>query len=202
MASVLEDERFFCQFEFITSRVLDAPAPMETGTGGGRIAFVKGDPGHAAVLKRYGGYLDGMRESGLEVVKSLAVQGDLSFESGIDCGLRLLRSSPPPTAIFCANDQMAAGIIKVAHEMELSIPGDLSVAGFDDMPLAGQIWPQLTTIRQPLRRMSHLAGSLLIRRLRGEIPDDINRVIKSEIVIRDSTGRAPSNGNGKFNGGE
>ena len=91
---------------------------------------------------------------------------------------------------------MAAGVIKVAHEMGLAIPGDVSIAGFDDVPLAGQIWPQLTTIRQPLRRMSRLAGQLLIQQLRGEVPDEINRIVKSELVIRESTGRVPANGNG------
>jgi len=158
-----------------------------------RIAYVCGHPDHRAMLNRHRGYLDGMRESELTVRKSMIVQGDLTFESGIDSALRLLRSRTRPTAIFCANDQMAAGVIKVAHEKGLSIPGDLSVAGFDDVPLAGQIWPQLTTIRQPLRRMSRLAGKLLIQRLHGESPSDVNRIIKSEIIIRDSTGPAPNN---------
>ena len=156
-----------------------------------RIAFVKGDPDHRATRNRYKGYLDGMRECGLRVLKSLVIQGNLSYESGIDAALRLLRAKNPPTAIFCANDQTAAGAMKVAHEMGLSIPGDVSIVGFDDVPLASQIWPQLTTIRQPLFRMSRLAGKLLIRRLRGEQPGDVDRVVKAEIVIRDSTGPAP-----------
>lgn len=157
-----------------------------------RIGYLRGHPDHHAMVNRYNGYLDGMRNSGLKIVKSMILPGDLTYESGIDSALHLLRSRTPPTAIFCANDQMAAGVIRVAHELGLSVPGDLSVAGFDDVPLAGQIWPQLTTIRQPLRRMSRLAGKLLIQRLRGESPGDVNRIIDSELVIRESTGRAPT----------
>ncbi len=159
-----------------------------------RIAFVKGDPTHRATRNRYRGYLDGMRNAGLDVVETLVYQGNLSYESGIDAALRFMRSEATPTAIFCANDQTAAGVIKVLHEMGVSIPADVSVVGFDDMPLASQIWPQLTTIRQPLFRMSRLAGKLLIQRLRGESPGDLNRVIDAEIIIRDSTGPAPRNG--------
>ena len=160
------------------------------------IAFIKSDPDHLATRNRYKGYLDGMRNAGLNVLKSLVYQGNLSYESGIDATLRFMRAKTRPTAIFCANDQMAAGAMKVLHEMGLSIPGDISVVGFDDMPLASQLWPQLTTIRQPLFRMSRLAGKLLIQRLRGESPGDVERVIKAEFVIRDSTGPAPQRGNG------
>lgn len=161
-----------------------------------RIAFVKGDPDHRATRNRYKGYVDGMRDAGLKVFKSLVDQGNLSYESGIDATLRFMRSKTPPTAIFCSNDQTAAGAIKVIHEMGLSIPGDISIVGFDDVPLASQIWPQLTTIRQPLFRMSRLAGKLLIKRLRGETPGDVDRVINADIIIRDTTGPAPRNGNG------
>ncbi len=157
-----------------------------------RIAFVKGDPEHCATQNRYTGYLDGMREAGLKVLKSLVAEGNLTYESGIDATLRFLRAKAPPTAIFCANDQTAAGAMKVIHEKGLSIPSDISIVGFDDVPLASQLWPPLTTIRQPLFRMSKLAGKLLIMRLRGQAPDGLDRVVKSEIIVRDSMGPAPN----------
>ena len=91
---------------------------------------------------------------------------------------------------------MATGVIKVAHEMGLSIPRDLSVSGFDDFPVASQIWPQLTTIHQPLHRMSRLATDLLIKQLRGGSPGAVSRVIEAELVIRDSTGPAPPSADG------
>ena len=156
-----------------------------------RIAFVRSHPAHKAMANRYLGFLDGMAEAGLRARRSLVIQGDNSFESGIDCAVRLLREKSRPTAIFCANDHMAAGAMKVAHEMGLSIPGDLSVAGFDDLPIAGQIWPQLTTVRQPLDEMAKRAASLLIRAVRGGSAEAMNRVVDAELVIRNSTGPAP-----------
>jgi LacI family transcriptional regulator len=81
--------------------------------------------------------------------------------------------------------------MNAAHNIGLSIPADLSVAGFDDIPLASQVWPPLTTIRQPLRRMAKLAADLLIKRLRGETPDDTALCVEAEPIIRQSTGVAP-----------
>lgn len=156
------------------------------------IGFVQGHEAHLAMANRYRGFEDGMKKADLEIDPSLIVRGDNQFDSGVDCGVRLLRRAQRPTAVFCANDHMAAGVMKVAHDMGLSIPGDLSVAGFDDDPLASQIWPQLTTVRQPLREIAGAAARLLIQRLRGEKVDDIDRTVNAEIVVRDSTGPAPS----------
>lgn len=161
------------------------------GLGHQRIAFVLGHPDHIAVSRRFEGYMDGMRESGLKVLRSLCVQGYNSFESGVKCARQLLNKKQPPTAIFCANDDMATGVGKVAHEMGITIPGELSIAGFDDIPLASQLYPTLTTIRQPTHDMAKLAAELLIRRLRGESPEGIKTILKSELVIRDSTGPVP-----------
>jgi len=155
-----------------------------------RIAFVRGHPDHKAMARRYEGYLDGMRANALEVDEALVIQGDNSFQSGIDCGARLLRMSPRPTAVFCANDHMAAGVMAVAHETGVRIPAELSVAGFDDIPLAGQVWPALTTIRQPLHEMASLAAMLLIHRLRGRETKGLIRVVDAELVTRASTATA------------
>ena len=161
------------------------------GLGHKRIAFVLGHPDHLALTNRFEGFEAGMKESGLKVLKSLCVQGYNSFDSGVDCGRRLLSRTKLPTAIFCANDDMAAGVMRVAHEMNLSIPDDLSVAGFDDIPLARQTWPLLTTVRQPVHEMAELATRLLISRLRGETPEGVKRIMPSELVIRNSTGPVP-----------
>jgi LacI family transcriptional regulator len=157
-----------------------------------RIAFLRGHPDHKAVASRYDGFVDGMKTAGIDVSAALVVQGDNGFQSGVDGAKTLLRRKERPTAIFCANDHMAAGAMKVAHDIGLSIPGDLSVAGFDDIPLAKQIWPQLTTVRQPLHTMARLAGEILIQRLHGTPPAGRHQVVASELVIRDSTGPAPT----------
>ena len=156
-----------------------------------QIAFVQSHPAHIAMTNRSQGFLDGMHTAGLEEHPDFIVGGDNNFESGIDCGVKLLRGERRPTAVFCANDHMAAGVMKVAHESGLSIPGDVSIAGFDDVPLAHQIWPQLTTVRQPLQEMAELASALLIERLRGNEIEDMVRTVPAEIVVRHSTGPAP-----------
>lgn len=162
------------------------------GLGHQRIAFVLGHPDHIAVSERFEGYKDGLRKNKLKLLKSLCVQGNNSFHSGVDCGRHLLSAKNRPTAIFCANDEMAAGVKRVAHEMRISVPRDLSIVGFDDIPLAVQLYPALTTIRQPTYDMAKLSTELLIKRLRGESPEGIKRVLNSELIIRGSTGPAPT----------
>lgn len=156
-----------------------------------RIAFVQGHPDHKAMASRYRGYLDGMAAAGLAIEPAYVVQGDNTFASGVRCATGLFDGAVPPSAIFCANDHMAAGVMAVAHERGLEIPGDVSIAGFDDIPLASQIWPTLTTIRQPLREMAVLAASMLIRRLRNRDAEQVTRIVESTLVLRDSTGPAP-----------
>ncbi|NND46002.1 MAG: substrate-binding domain-containing protein, partial [Xanthomonadales bacterium] len=161
------------------------------GLGHERIGFILGHPDHSALANRFAGYQQGMQECGLPLRKRLCVQGFNTFESGADCARKLLSREQPPTAIFACNDDMAAGAIKAAYELGISVPEQLSVAGFDDIPLARQIWPSLTTVRQPMQGMGELAANLLIRRLRGQSPEEVDRVIPSELIVRDSTGPAP-----------
>jgi len=156
-----------------------------------RIGFILGHPDHAAVATRYQGYLDGLAAAGLDFDARLVAQGLNSFESGIDCARRLLATEPRPTAIFAANDDMAAGAMTVAHELGLALPEQLSIAGFDDIPLARQMWPALTTIRQPIFELAQRAADMLLGRLRGRPQIDAgSETIDSEIVLRDSTGPA------------
>ncbi len=157
-----------------------------------RIAFVRNHPGHKAMSDRYVGYLDGIADANIDLNQDWVVQGDNSFESGIECGKALLNQNPRPTAIFCANDQMAAGVMRVAHEQGLKIPEDISIAGFDDVPLASKIWPQLTTIKPPLEEMAEQATLSVIRMTRNE-PSEVERVvIDAQIVRRQSTAKAPT----------
>lgn len=161
------------------------------GLGHQRIAFVMGNPDQIAVSQRFEGFKDGMRQNNLKVLKHYCEQGNNSFESGMECGRRLLNRKHRPTAVFCANDEMAVGVKKVAHEMGISIPDALSIVGFDDSPMARKMHPMLTTVRQPTRDMSRLATELLIKRLRGESPEGVKKILKSELIIRNSTGAAP-----------
>ena len=160
------------------------------GLGHERIAFVKGHEDHRAIAQRYAGYEDGLREAGIPLRERLIVQGQNSFDSGVECGRRLLSRKNPPTAIFAANDDMAAGVMHEALARGLSVPGDLSVAGFDDVSLARHVWPTLTTVHQPIKEMAELATKLLFRQIAGEELKG-RSVVESRLVIRESTGPAP-----------
>jgi LacI family transcriptional regulator len=157
-----------------------------------RIGFIIGNPDHAAVADRYKGYLDGLKNCGIELDKKIIAQGYNSHASGMQCARKLLQvpDEERPTAIFASNDEMAAGVLAVAHTLGLGVPDDLSVAGFDDMPLASQVWPALTTIRQPISAMSAKAAELLLQQLRDEPEDKAAHVLESSVTFRQSTGPA------------
>ncbi len=156
-----------------------------------RIAYVTGHPRHKAIKSRFLGYKDGLEQSELPFLDELVIAGDNSFTSGEASGDSLLSLSEPPTAIFTANDDMAAGVIRAADKRNIDIPGQLSVAGFDDIALARQIYPSLTTIRQPLSKMAELAAEALI-----SDPGDGSKlkgtdIVPATVMIRESTGPAP-----------
>ena len=156
-----------------------------------RIAFIRGDPKHKAVGNRFKGYKDGLAHRNLPYVDELVVAGDNSIASGAAAAEQLLALDNPPTAIFCANDDMAAGVIRVAYRHGIEVPGQLSVAGFDDSSLARQIYPALTTVRQPLAAMAETAAATLIRHAeKGTMPARTDSVPAS-LQVRDSTGPAP-----------
>jgi LacI family transcriptional regulator len=157
-----------------------------------RIAFVSGHPDHKAVANRLLGYADGLRERGIEDDAWLVVAGGNSVKSGGEAAAQLFALDRPPTAIFAANDDMAAGVIRVALQKGLRIPADLSVAGFDDSALASHVFPTLTTIRQPLARMAERAVQALIGSGNDPALEAGTVIVPSTLVIRDSTGPAPS----------
>jgi LacI family transcriptional regulator len=156
-----------------------------------RIAFIQGHPSHKAVGNRYLGYRDGLEQSGLKFSESLVVAGDNSIGSGEECALALLSQKNRPTAIFAANDDMAAGVIRVADRLGIEVPGELSVAGCDDIALARQIYPALTTINQPFADMAEQAAIALIASIRDKVPPQGAETVPATLQIRESTGPAP-----------
>jgi LacI family transcriptional regulator len=157
-----------------------------------KIGFIKGDPTHKAVANRFLGYQDGLRDSGLEFSSRLVAVGSNLFESGERGAASLLEQKDPPTAIFAANDDMAAGVIRYADRMRIAVPKELSVAGFDDVALAQQVYPTLTTIRQPLAAMAELAADALIG-ANGSLSDtDLDQIVDATMILRESTGPAPT----------
>ena len=152
-----------------------------------RIAFIKGNTRHKAVSNRFDGYRDGLDEAGLPYREQLVAQGDNSIGSGEECAAELLSQSPRPTAIFCANDDMAAGVLRVATRLGIRVPDELSIAGCDDIALTRQLYPSLTTIRQPLGAMAETASLALIDRARGKPREPRLEVVPGTIEIRQST---------------
>jgi LacI family transcriptional regulator len=161
-----------------------------------RIAHIKGHPQQIASAERERGFLHAVRAAGLDPDDTVVEQGYFTFRSGLEAAGKLLEMKRRPTAIFAANDDMAAAVVSVAHRKGLDVPGDLSVVGFDDTSPATTVWPELTTIRQPVAAMATSALNLLLSDLRsrrnGLPPVPAEMVLEHELIIRESSGPAPS----------
>ncbi len=151
-----------------------------------RIAHIKGPRAHGACQWRHAGYRQALRAAGIDYDPSLVVNGQFSFESGVTAANALLDLPEPPTAIFAANDDMAAAVYRVAGQRGLRIPRDLSVCGFDDTPIAGHIFPALTTVRQPTSSMGTIATEQLIERIRAAKGGRMVTVDHA-VLVREST---------------
>jgi LacI family transcriptional regulator len=141
------------------------------GLGHERLAFIKGHPNQSASEERWLGFTAALEEAargkrGARPPPQME-QGFFSFRSGLDAARKLLAADPAPTAVFASNDDMAAAVIAEAHRRGLEVPRDLTVVGFDDTLIASTIWPELTTIQQPIARMAAEAIDMLVATVRG-----------------------------------
>jgi LacI family transcriptional regulator len=155
-----------------------------------KIAFIDGPSDHGSARRRREGYLAALAERGGEVRPEWITPGSFYSLSGFDAAEALLSLPERPTAIFAANDEMALGVLAAAVKRGLSVPEDLSVAGFDDGPSASSAWPRLTTVHQPISEMANAATEMLIEgfgdeRFRGRTTA---RQLDYRIVERASTG--------------
>jgi LacI family transcriptional regulator len=156
-----------------------------------RLGLVLGNPDQAASAERVAGFYAAVRET--EGVRVSVAQGDFSYASGLAAGETLLDATPPPTAIFAGNDDMAAAVVSVAHRRQLDVPRELTVAGFDDTTAAVTLWPPLTTVHQPLRSLAAEAVAAIAadasagRPFRSE-----ERILEHHIVKRQSTAAPPA----------
>lgn len=153
-----------------------------------RLGFIKGHAGHSATPLRYQGYREAMSDAGVDVEPNWVQTGNFSFRSGFGAAERLLSLPQRPTAVFASNDDMALAVMAVANRMQMSVPQDLSVAGFDDTQVAQVVWPQLTTIRQPVPQMAAAAAEILIKGLPNEAENGVR--LDFSLVVRGSTGRS------------
>ena len=156
-----------------------------------RIAFLGGDDAIEGVRDRQRGYLDTLERHDLPHDPKLIVTGDLSQITAFEVVSRLLDQPNPPTAIFAANDQSAFGAIAAAREAGLRVWQDFSVVGFDDIPMAEQFHPALTTVRQPFQQMASSAVNTLLAQIGGLETPSQRTTFPAELVVRKSTGAAP-----------
>jgi LacI family transcriptional regulator len=210
--SVSEDQQLIdvlvaadCPYVRIASVMLDAPHNMiKTHDSAGaaaaarhiatlghtRIAHIRGPSTFRSSHERLRGFTEGLAEFGLELDAKLVLEGGYTFDSGVACAQQLLERPPAqrPTAIFAGNDEMAVGVYQAARRAGFEVPGDLSIVGFDDTPMASRIWPPLTTVRLPIREMGKAAAALLISAERDSRTEPV--AFEPEIVVRQSTARA------------
>jgi DNA-binding LacI/PurR family transcriptional regulator len=148
-----------------------------------RIGAISSVPRPFALEERLRGIRDAMAEFGLRLDEELITLGDFSIESGERAGRQLLEQAAPPSAIFALNDRMALGVIRAAQSLGLSVPTDLSVTGFDDIPLSTLVTPSLTTVRQPGFALGAAAAGALFALLDNMSPLP-STVIPTEFIIR------------------
>ncbi len=132
-----------------------------------RIGFIIGNPLHQASAQRLLGFRAAIDEAGLPYREDYVAQGEFTYRSGMRAAETLLAMPERPTAIFASNDDMAAAAVATAHRLHLDVPRDLSVCGFDDTDFAQSIWPELTTIHQPIADMARRAVEMLVQKIRA-----------------------------------
>ena len=150
------------------------------------IGFIKGHHKHSASHLRFNGFTEALKDRGMSLNSEWVKEGNFSFDSGFSAGLELLKSHNKPSVIFASNDYMAAGVMKAAQMNGINIPLDLSLVGFDDSPLAAQLWPSLTTIRQPVEDMAYHAARLLLGNIDGLSEEMDSKEFISELILRES----------------
>jgi LacI family transcriptional regulator len=154
------------------------------GLGHQRIGFIGGRVELESANQRLSGYRNALEEAGIPVDEQLIVSGDYTTKTGVEGGQKLLLLEDRPTAIFASNDQMAMGVYQIAEEMELHIPGDFSLVGFDNIPESKYLG--LTTVDQFISEMGYAATQMLIRII-NEIPEENQTLkIKTQLVVRNS----------------
>jgi LacI family transcriptional regulator len=158
------------------------------GLGHKRIAIVAGSRGVSTSEDRVIGYQQALSEAGLGG-NELIYYGAFNEHSGYQLANQAMMQTPRPTAIFGGNNFVAMGAIKAIHDLNLDVPGDVSVVGFDDLPEFMFMKPFLTVARQPAYEMGRLAAELLLKRISGEMSEEHREfVLPVEIVVRESSG--------------
>ncbi|MBO3751236.1 substrate-binding domain-containing protein [Streptosporangiaceae bacterium NEAU-GS5] len=157
-----------------------------------RIAWVGGPLGSAPSLERFHGYQAALDSAAITPDRGLVRHEAFSVEAGLRHGHDLLALGERPTAIVAGNDEIAVGVLAAAKELGISVPGELSVTGFDDTPQTQWTTPQLTSVRQPLVGMGRMAVETVLGMADGVQPASRHLQLATTLSVRDSTGPVPS----------
>ena len=156
-----------------------------------RIGHIAGPSSLRDSRERLAGYRRALEASGVPFRQTYVAEANFREEEGQRAAERLLDAQPDITALFAANDQMAAGALAALRSAGRRVPGDVSLIGFDDVLLARYLYPPLTTVAQPIAQMGRSAAQLALALLRGQSGEEVRRKFDPELVIRDSVARLP-----------
>jgi LacI family transcriptional regulator len=151
-----------------------------------RIGFIAGRNELASARERLEAYKAALRDHALPFDAGLVAAGDFEQALAYQATKALLQAKHPPSAIFAANDLSAFGAMEAIREVELTIPKDISVIGFDDIPQASIAYPKLTTVRQPLSEMGRVAAKLLLEQIAKPATPHQHITLHTQLILRDS----------------
>ena len=158
------------------------------GLGHERIAVITGPKKVSTAVDRVKGYRQALVDAGLKE-NELVYYGSFTQQSGYDFTKQAMLQSPRPTAIFAANNFILLGVVKALRELQLKVPDDISVVGFDDFPESMLVKPFFTAVLQPAYEMGRLAAELLLKRISGELSGECQKIIlQTELIERESSG--------------
>lgn len=152
-----------------------------------KFGYIKGLSGHVSAEGRFDGFMRALEAAGISEEDAEVERGNFTFHSGIEGARRILDRSDRPTALVCANDDMAAGALLMIHKIGLEIPRDISVTGFDDTPVSEIVWPPLTTVHQPLKAMGQRAVDLIVEAIKMGETTPRHELIAYRLVVRESS---------------
>jgi len=155
------------------------------------VGHVEGPKGNVLTTVRRAATVDALEANNLPVVDKWFFSGDFGLESGVLAAQQWLALEHRPTALFCASDLMAIGVMAELTRNDVSVPGDLSVIGFDDIDIARYYSPPLTTVRQCTRELGESAAKILLDRLHGRRSGNKSSMVDVELIDRASTASLP-----------
>jgi len=159
------------------------------GLGHRNISYFTGPLDSIVTAERLEGFKKALRDhGGGKVIGRVIDSGDFTYEAGYETANKLFSSGYKPTAIFCSNDYSAFGVVDYCYKKGIRIPEDISIAGFDDVAFSSFGFINLTTVKQPIKKLGVLAAEALFKKIIGNDNTPIQKIIKPEIVVRKSTG--------------